>query len=505
MVPERTSENCLTAEIWTTAPVGEASFAQLDPRLPRTFEPLYTPDVYNRSNVSDAPAASLRPAAVGKFEPLYTSDVHNRSAFDMAGVEDTVSTRGRPVLVWIPGGSFRIGGASLPTYDGRHLAADGDMVVIGLNYRLGLLGFLAAEGVPSNLGLRDLLAAIDWIRANAVAFGGDPERITLMGESAGAGAITHLLSRPDLPIAGAIVLSGSATMTLGLATARVVAETVFEVAGVSGAAGLAGRSVEDLLDVQTQAVGDLAATVGMMPFHPWVDGDVVPVAPLEAATAGALRTVPLVIGTTAHEMELFRPMVPTLPTEYAARYLQGRAAPLGLTPEGVAAGLAACDGDLVAAIADIDLQLPALWLAESHARRGLPVWRVLFTWESPGHQACHALDLPFHFGTLDVDVWREFAGATGADAEDADRLSEHLRQAWAQFAATGVPGCPSIGDWPTYVGNNRTAAASGGEHAGAPCNIGDDLRERSNLVTETGRNIRAAPDLNGSRYAAWRS
>ena len=117
----------------------------------------------------------------------------------------------------------------------------------------------------------------------------------------------------------------------------------------------------------------------------------------------------------------------------------------------------------------------------------------------------HALDLPFHFGTLDVDVWREFAGATGADAEDADRLSEHLRQAWAQFAATGVPGCPSIGDWPTYVGNNRTAAASGGEHAGAPCNIGDDLRERSNLVTETGRNIRAAPDLNGSRYAAWRS
>ena len=380
---------------------------------------------------------------------------------------------GRPILVWIPGGSFRIGGAGLPTYDGRHLAADGDMVVVGLNYRLGALGFLASDGVPSNLGLRDLLVAIDWIRANAAAFGGDAERITLMGESAGAGAITHLLTRPDLPIAGAIVLSGSATMTLDAPTAQRVAARTLELAGVADAAALAGVPVDDVLDAQMRAVADLAATVGMMPFHPWVDGDVVPAAPLDAATADALAPVPLVLGTTAHEMELFRDVVPVLPAEHAVGFLTARAAPLGCTRAAVAAGLEACGGDLVAAIADVNLHLPALRIAESHARRGLPVWRASFTWESAEHRACHAVDLPFHFGTLDVAGWREFAGAVGNPA--ADELSRRLRLAWAAFAATGTPACEPIGDWPGW-GTDRAVVALGPEVTAGDDPDGERLR-----------------------------
>ncbi len=99
----------------------------------------------------------------------------------------------RPVLVWVPGGSYRIGAASLPLYDGSHLAAHG-VVVVGLNYRLGALGWLATDGVPTNLGLRDLRAAVEWLRDAVPAFGGDPERIVLMGESAGSGCIAHLLA-----------------------------------------------------------------------------------------------------------------------------------------------------------------------------------------------------------------------------------------------------------------------------------------------------------------------
>jgi para-nitrobenzyl esterase len=132
----------------------------------------------------------------------------------------------RPVLVWVPGGSYRVGAASLPTYDGARLAAH-DVVVVGLNYRLGALGWLAADGVPSNLALRDLRAALEWLRANVGAFGGDPERIVLMGESAGSGTVAHLLATAppsgsasgDLGVAGAILQSGAVAGALDAATA----------------------------------------------------------------------------------------------------------------------------------------------------------------------------------------------------------------------------------------------------------------------------------------------
>ncbi len=358
----------------------------------------------------------------------------------------------RPIIVWIPGGSFRIGGAGLATYDGRRLAADGDAVIIGLNYRLGALGFLAAPGVPSNLGLRDLLAGIDWVRANAAAFGGDPERITLMGESAGAGAIYHLLTRPDLPCAGAIIWSGSPTMTLAASTAELVGTRFTSLAGVADTSALADLPLDALLDAQAATVTDLARTVGMMPFHPWVDGDRVPQSPLDAAAAGRLTAIPLVIGTTADEMELFRSMVPALPRSYAVPMLTTKAAAVGITVTGVEAGLTACGDDLVTAIADVDLQLPALLVANSHLRRGLPVWRATLTWPSRDHGSCHALDLPFHFGTLDVDGWQAFAGADGALTEAADRLSSRMRSAWASFAATGQPSCEPIGVWPAFDG-----------------------------------------------------
>lgn len=444
MVPEATAEDCLTAEIWIPADASQPA----DSSAPA--------DDDRGGAVHAAGSAGGAPPAAGAPEP-------------------------RPVLVWIPGGSFRVGGAGLATYDGRHLAADGDLVVIGLNYRLGVLGFLAADGVPSNLGLRDLLAALDWIRDHAAAFGGDPERITLMGESAGAGAIIHLLTRPDLPVARAIVLSGSATLTLDAPTARQVADRFVALAGVDGVDKVATLSVEQILDAQMAAVGDLAATVGMMPFHPWVDGDVVPKSPLEAGADGTLAAIPVVYGTTSEEMELFRSMVPSLPTAYAEQFLRGKGAKLGLTEAGVSAGLAACDGDLVVAIADVDLHLPALALAESHARRGMPVWRASFTWRSPEHGACHAVDLPFHFGTFGVDGWDTFTGAIGADAAPAAGLSRRLREAWASFARTGRPACDPIGDWPVFRGGSD-----------AP-------------VIECGRDMRAGADPAAHRLAAWRA
>lgn len=352
----------------------------------------------------------------------------------------------RPVVVWVPGGSFLIGGASLPTYDGARLAAEQDLVVVGVNYRLGALGFLAADGVPTNLGLRDLRAAIAWVRANAAAFGGDPERIVLMGESAGAGAIAHLVVDITLPIAGAIALSGSPTMTQSSARAQAVAEAMLDRSG--GLEQLRRMPIEDLLAAQAATLQAVLPWAGMLPFHPWIDGELLPEGPATAA----LTPVPLWLGTTADEMELFRAMVPALPPEHAAAYLSRKNELYPIGADEARSVVERCGGDLVRAIAEVDLVGPNDRLARQHAAAGHPVWRTVFGWRAPGVGACHALDLPFVFGTFDVDGWREFAGATDDAAED---LGRSLRAAIGRFADAGRPGSPATGDWlpwPTRIG-----------------------------------------------------
>ena len=386
----------------------------------------------------------------------------------------------RPVLVWIPGGRYQIGGASLPTYDGRRLALEGDLVVIGLNYRLGALGFLCGEGVPANLGLRDLLAALQFIRSEVEAFGGDPRRIVVMGESAGAGAITHLLTRPELAelVSGAIVQSAAPAATLDLDTAAMVASTVLAAAGADSVAELRRLPLPQLLAAQHSASSELLASVGMMPLHPVVDGDVVPTGPMDAARAGTLAAIPLVLGTNDNEMELFRGDVPVLPTEIAVPFLRQKLTPVLGTPptaEAVARGLDAVGGDLVEAVADVDLHVPADLLAAAHAARGIPTWRYRFGWSAPHIGAAHALDLPFTFGTLDVDEWRTFAGAHDPEA---DRLSDRLRSAWTSFCHHGTPSCDPLGPWPP-------------------------LRPGGTTVVHLGRDVDVVDDPGRHRTAAW--
>jgi len=344
-----------------------------------------------------------------------------------------------PVLVWVPGGSYRIGGAGLATYDGTTLASAGSgagVVVIGLNYRLGALGWLALDGVPTNLGLRDLRAALDWVRAVAPSFGGDPDRIVMMGESAGSGMLAHALASGDLPVAGAILQSGAPAGTLDTDAVAWVAAQFLDAAGVTDLDALRKLPVDALLAAQEATVVAALPTVGMMPFHPWVDGDLL----TGRAHTSPFPAIPLVVGTTAHEMELFRDQVPVLPEEHALGFLGMKALTLGISdPDAVAAAFAAGGGDLVESVADLELHVPNEMIARAHEARGNPVFRYRFTWEAPVKRACHALDLPFTFGTLDVSTWREFAGAQGPNAAAADALSARMRGAWAAFAATGAP------------------------------------------------------------------
>lgn len=405
------------------------------------------------------------PQAVG--DELVPDMTPSRQSEDCLTAEITTPdlSGSRPVLVWIPGGAFLMGAAGLATYDGAPLAAAHELVVVGLNYRLGALGFLARPDVPTNLGLRDLIAGLHWIRDEISGFGGDPERVTLMGESAGAGAIAHLLAAPSSHglYTGAILQSGAPNATLDHPRAAAVGDHFCSEAGTGEVKELRRLPVEAIVAAQERTGEAMLNSIGKMPFHPVIDDDLLPHHPLATARAGRLAPVPLVVGSTSDEMALFADQVPQLPDEIIDLVLTTKLAALGGTvdPSMVEAGRRATDHDLALAIADLDLHLPAALLADFQCRSGQPTWRYRFDWQGAALGAAHAYDLPFTFGTLDVANWREVLGAAPGGA--ADRLSRRMGQAWASFATIGAPECEPIGEWPTHRPDNWAAVVLGSE------------------------------------------
>jgi para-nitrobenzyl esterase len=380
-----------------------------------------------------------------------------------------------PVLVWIHGGAFMIGSSSLPTYDGARLASEHGVIVVSINYRLGALGFLDLRrrggdrlGAVPNCGLLDQLLALEWVHEHIAAFGGDPGRVTVFGESAGAGSILHLLQAPGVKglLQGAIVQSPGVHMTLEPEQADIVTDALLGRLGI--AAGemdqLRTRSWEALVDAQSAALMEVIGTIGAMPFHPVLDGTVVAEHPLAALTAGRAAGIDLVIGGTADEMRLFadprsrhadRDQLMTL-AEGHLRGEPGRR--LGLSADRAGAIVDAytsrsssSEEAWTAVLTDSMMRLPAMQVADAQSRWQANTFSYLFTWEAPRLGAFHAIDLPFTFGTFDVDGWGPFVGA---DA-DAERLSAQMREAWARFAATGDPTTSALGRWPRYTTDGR--------------------------------------------------
>ena len=231
--------------------------------------------------------------------------------------------RARPVMVWIHGGAFMSGAGSVPWYDGTNLALRGDVVVVTINYRLGALGFLhlshldpAFAGSGAN-GIRDQVMALEWVRDNIDAFGGDPGQVTIFGESAGGMSVGTLLGTPAATglFHGAIAQSGAAAHSHTPETAEWVTGRMLSTLDLSPTSveGLLAAPVDVLLAAQAavEAGRSLAFSegdgpqVGALTFQPVVDGTVVPGPVLDAVSAGSASGVPLVIGSTAEEWNLF--------------------------------------------------------------------------------------------------------------------------------------------------------------------------------------------------------
>ncbi|TCK25681.1 carboxylesterase/lipase family protein [Pseudonocardia endophytica] len=359
---------------------------------------------------------------------------------------------GLPVMVFVHGGAFVAGEASAPAYDGTALARAG-VVLVAVNYRLGAEGFLPLPGGATNIGLRDQIAALTWVRENAAAFGGDPDLVTVFGESAGAISVGTLLGSPAAAglFRRAIVQSGGAEMVRG-STDRFteLSELIAAELGVPATAE-AFREVPftDVVAAQGRVDvpggrPDLREADGIDPgygigvFAPVRDEDVLPEPPLDALRAGASAGVDVLAGTNADEINLY--FVPTGMRD-AITAEQVRVMIGAVHPDPDALIRAAGDGtpgeQLSRLLTEQVFAGPTRRTLEAHTGRN---FGYRFAWHSDACDgqlgACHACELPFVFGTL--------ATSTGLDKIPGEKppaeLSDRMLAAWVSFASTGEPG-----------------------------------------------------------------
>ncbi|HUD28904.1 MAG TPA: carboxylesterase family protein [Novosphingobium sp.] len=370
----------------------------------------------------------------------------------------------RPVMVFIHGGGFVLGSKDAPAQDGSSFARDG-VVCIAINYRMGVDGFLPIPGVPTNLGLRDMIAALEWVRDNAAAFGGDTANVTVFGESAGAMAIADLIASPLAKglFRRAIVQSGHGRMTRDIGVAQRLVRKLAKLLKISpDEAGF--RSVEPgerLLDavekvslpttrIDLRDADGHEPVFGISRFVPVHGDDVLPVAPLEALKAGAGTEVDLLIGTNTEEMNLYfvpsgvREKIGRLLATYVFHRVHPHARKLlkayGMGRRGVKPGHAFTD-----AAHDLVFRWPARRFAEEHRGR---THMYEFEWRSPlfgGLGAAHAMEVPFVFDTL--------AAATGPEGlcgtEPPQALADRVHRIWVDFARDGsLP-------WPEFTREQR--------------------------------------------------
>ncbi|WP_313674893.1 carboxylesterase/lipase family protein [Mycolicibacterium sp.] len=380
----------------------------------------------------------------------------------------------KPVMVWLHGGAYVLGSSSQPLYNGKRLAASGDVIVVTLNYRIGVFGFLDLSQVggrrhfDSNIGLRDVLAALHWVRQNIGGFGGDPDRVTLFGESAGAGIVTTLLAVPEAGglFAGAISQSSPTTSVYSSDRAQRVTHRVLGHLGIAPADAhrMAEVDVPALISATKRVFDEVPVrNPGMLAFVPIVDGDLLHDYPVNVARTGKTHPVPLVIGTNLNEAALFRlmrsPLLPITPKAITSMFNDIAAEQpdlqlpneeqLGLTYRGKKRGLSIAS--------DVGFRMPSVWLAEGHCQVA-PVYLYRFDYATPIMKmllvgAAHATELPYVWGTLGAprDVTLKLGGVKTAKA-----VSKRVRTRWVNFAATAKPAGP-LGEpeWLPYQDADR--------------------------------------------------
>lgn len=365
--------------------------------------------------------------------------------------------RRRPVMVWIHGGAFTVGSGSGQLYDGHSFAAEGDVVVVTFNYRLGALGFLHLGDIGGddfsgscNCGILDQIAALQWVQDNIGKFGGDPERVTVFGESAGAMSIGVLMAVPKAEglFHQAIMQSGAAANVLSSSIAEKVSSRLL------AALKIRHGEVDKIRQIPAQQLVDTASLLPAMSLVPVVEGDLLPVHPELALAEGAAKKIPVLIGTNKDEYRLFSffdPRWKNGDTEEISSIFEHA---FGLNWQVITQYLIngeELNQNIYDKLMTMSLfTFPALKLAELQVEQGAPVWMYRFDWETPVFdgelKACHSLELPFVWNTISKAGAERLTG----DSKERKRLAEEMHHSWIRFARSGNPNTPQLPEWRAY-------------------------------------------------------
>jgi para-nitrobenzyl esterase len=370
----------------------------------------------------------------------------------------------RPVIVHLHAGAFLFGWAAWPIFDGSALSRRGDVVVVSLTYRLGVLGFLYLAELggeeyadAGNVGMLDIVAALRWVRDNIAGFGGDPDNVTLLGESAGGGAVNTLVAMPAARGLFHKAVSVSAGGSLGIPAenaTRNAADVVREISPSLDVSRLREVSASRLIKAHLAAGARKGGQVtfgGTFRFGPVVDGRQLPENVFAAIENGTASDVPMMVGSTKDEMTLLgADMAAELSEDAIDEILRGM---LGDAAPGVLRTYrhgrpGASPGDILLAIWAEATRIPALRLAECKLKHGTtPVFCYFFRWESPAEggkfKSTHIVDAPFWFENTDL------APITHGGPERYE-LARRMSTALASFARTGSPAHDDLSPWPPY-------------------------------------------------------
>lgn len=440
---------------WKGIPFAKAPTGSLRFRPPQRPEPWE--DVRDATQFS--PVAPQTPSDIMNFLGNDASNM-NEDCLYLNVWSPGVDNKRRPVLVWIHGGAFVSGAGSSSWYDGTSFASKGDVVIVTINYRLGILGFLDVSEVggeqyatSGNCGILDQVAALEWVKENIERFGGDPDRVTIFGESAGAMSIGVLLGLPSAKglFHQAILQSGAARNAIPKEKATKVAKKLLDALKV--------ESITDLENIPVEKLLEVSSLVPPMSLVPVIDGVSLPEHPEQAIAKGAAKDVKILIGTNKDEYNIFTafdPLWKNANPQTREVIFEKTFGPIWPELSKQFLGAGELSQSLYNQLMTIQVfTYPAIKLAEQQVNQGASVWMYRFDWESPvfngALKATHALEIPFVWNTLNKPKTENLTGSS----PDRQIVSDQMHEAWIAFARYGDPNTKTLPEWPQYELESR--------------------------------------------------
>ena len=423
-----------------------------------------------------------------KFGPIAPQPVLGLGASSQESIEQSesdcltlniwtpaIDNKKRPVMFWIHGGAFEMGNGRLP---GELLAKRGDVVIISMNYRLGVLGFLYVPGKTANVGLLDQVLALRWVKDNVSGFGGDPKNICVFGESAGGDSISALMAMPSASglFRRAIIQSNvSDPFNLKPSEGEIYSKRVFEKAGVkyNDLESLKEIPVKKLIRAYSKAQIGLSDLPQMIDYYPpYVDGEILPLNPFEAIKKGYTKGIELLVGSNENEIKfwnLFEPRAIEITQKQVYQNFQTFLTYLGQNELKIKQFIevyknnrynefSTIERDMMDAFyTDVMFRIPVLRFSEVQSNLQPNVYSYLFSWKSPWQNgklgAYHGLDVGFVWGALSERKAQLMFEVERT--EETTILSKQMMDCWINFARSGNPNHKGIPEWPKFNLNSR--------------------------------------------------